>query len=212
MAKRIFEAALENRLLTIIAVLVLTGLGLRAMTLLPIDAVPDVTPNVVQVVTDAPGLGPAEVEKFITFPVEIAMRGMPGISEIRSLSRFGLSSVWIYFDEKYDIYFARRLVMERLPAARELIPKGYGSPEMTPGIDRAGRDLPVRSRRSKALPDAVALDPGLAGRAPAQGRARRGRSQQLRRRAQDLRSAARARRAGDLRHRPGPSVPRPGAQ
>jgi heavy metal efflux system protein len=132
MAKRIFEAALENRLLTIIFVVVLTGLGLRAMMQLPIDAVPDVTPNVVQVVTDAPGLGPAEVEKFITFPVEIAMRGMPGITEIRSLSRFGLSSVWIYFDEKYDIYFARRLVMERLPAARDLIPKGYGSPEMTP--------------------------------------------------------------------------------
>jgi cobalt-zinc-cadmium resistance protein CzcA len=132
MAKRIFEAALENRLLTIVAVLVLIGLGLRAMTRLPIDAVPDVTPNVVQVVTDAPGLGPAEVEKFITFPVEIAMRGMPGITEIRSQSRFGLSSVWIYFEEKYDIYFARRLVMERLPAARELIPSGYGSPEMTP--------------------------------------------------------------------------------
>ena len=132
MSRRIFEAALENRLLTIIFVVVLIGLGARAMFLLPIDAVPDVTPNVVQVVTDAPGLGPAEVEKFITFPVEIAMRGMPGISEIRSVSRFGLSAVWIYFEEKYDIYFARRLVMERLPAARELIPKGYGSPEMTP--------------------------------------------------------------------------------
>jgi cobalt-zinc-cadmium resistance protein CzcA len=138
MAKRIFEAALGNRLLTILAVLVLTGLGLRAMTKLPIDAVPDVTPNVVQVVTDASGLGPAEVEKFITFPVEIAMRGMPGITEIRSLSRFGLSSVWIYFDEKYDIYFARRLVMERLPAARDLIPKGYGSPEMTPASTALG--------------------------------------------------------------------------
>jgi cobalt-zinc-cadmium resistance protein CzcA len=129
---RIFEAALENRLLTILIVLVLAGLGIRAMLLLPIDAVPDVTPNLVQVVTDAPGLGPAEVEKFITFPVELAMRGMPNIKEIRSISRFGLSSVWIYFDEKLDIYFARRLVMERLPLARELIPKGYGSPEMAP--------------------------------------------------------------------------------
>src|SRR5215813_3139419 len=129
---RLFKSALENRLMTIVLFVVFAALGLRAMTLLPIDAVPDVTPNVVQVVTDAPGLGPAEVEKFITFPVEIAMRGLPGITEIRSLSRFGLSAVWIYFDEKYDIYFARRMVMERLPAARELIPKGYDAPEMTP--------------------------------------------------------------------------------
>src|ERR1700752_18720 len=99
MSRRIFEAALENRLLTIIFVVVLIGLGARAMLQLPIDAVPDVTPNVVQGVTDAPGLGPAEVEKFITFPVESAMRGIPGISEIRSVSRFGLSAVWIYFEE-----------------------------------------------------------------------------------------------------------------
>jgi Cu/Ag efflux pump CusA len=102
------------------------------MVLLPIDAAPDVTPNVVQVVTDAPGLGAVEVEKLITFPVEIAMRGFTGIKEIRSISRFGLSSVSVYFEENLDIYFARRLVMERLSAARELIPKGFGSPEMTP--------------------------------------------------------------------------------
>ena len=132
MAQWLFEAALENRLMTLLLVIVLVLLGLRAMTLLPIDAAPDVTPNVVQIVTDAPGLGPAEVEKLITFPVEIAMRGLPGIKEIRSISRFGLSSVSVYFDEKFDIYFVRRLVMERLPTARELIPKGFGSPEMTP--------------------------------------------------------------------------------
>ena len=60
------------------------------------------------------------------------MRGLPGIKEIRSLSRFGLSAVFVYFDESYDIYFARRLVMERLPSARGLIPQGFGSPEMTP--------------------------------------------------------------------------------
>jgi len=132
MIERIFSAALQNRLMTIIFALVLVGLGVRAMTTLPIDAVPDVTPNVVQIVTKASGLAPPEVEKFITFPVEVSMRGLPGITEIRSVSAFGLSSVWVYFAEKYDIYFARRLVMERLPAARELIPEGYGSPEMLP--------------------------------------------------------------------------------
>jgi cobalt-zinc-cadmium resistance protein CzcA len=132
MIERIFAAALQNRLMTMIAVLVVVGFGLRAMMTLPIDAVPDVTPNVVQIVTKAPGLAPPEVEKFITFPVEVSMRGLPGITEIRSTSAFGLSAVWVYFTEKYDIYFARRLIMERLPAARELIPAGYGSPEMLP--------------------------------------------------------------------------------
>jgi cobalt-zinc-cadmium resistance protein CzcA len=132
MVQRVFEAALQNRLLTIILTVVVIAVGIRAMLTLPIDAVPDVTPNVVQIVTQAPGLAPPEIEKFITFPVEVSMRGLPGITEIRSVSSFGLSSVWIYFIEKDDIYFARRLVMERLPAARELIPNGYGSPEMMP--------------------------------------------------------------------------------
>jgi cobalt-zinc-cadmium resistance protein CzcA len=132
MARRIFEAALQNRLMTIILVVVFVAIGLRAMTMLPIDASPDVTPNVVTIVTDAPGLGAVEVEKLITFPIEVSMRGLTGIKEIRSISRFGLSSVSVYFDERMDIYFARRLVMERLPAAAAMIPKGYGPPEMTP--------------------------------------------------------------------------------
>jgi cobalt-zinc-cadmium resistance protein CzcA len=132
MAGRIFEAALQNRLMTVILILVFVAIGLRAMVLLPIDASPDVTPNVVQIVTDAPGLGAAEVENLITFPVEVSMRGLPGIKEIRSVSRFGLSSVQVYFDEKLDIYFVRRLVMERLPDAEATIPPGYGPPEMTP--------------------------------------------------------------------------------
>jgi cobalt-zinc-cadmium resistance protein CzcA len=132
MSSWLFERALENRMMTFILILVFAAIGLRAMARLPIDASPDVTPNLVQVVTDAPGLGPAEVEKFITFPVELAMRGLPGIKEIRSISRFGLSAVSVYFDESYDIYFARRLVMERLPDAREMIPPGFGSPTMTP--------------------------------------------------------------------------------
>ena len=132
MFHKLFEAALANRLMTIVLMIVFAAIGLRAMFLLPIDASPDVTPNVVQIVTDAPGLGSAEVEKLVTFPVEIAMRGLPGIKEIRSISRFGLSAVSVYFNEGYDIYFVRRLVMERLPQAGAMIPKGYGPPEMTP--------------------------------------------------------------------------------
>ncbi len=132
MARRIFESALQNRLMTMILIVVFVMIGVRAMLILPIDASPDVTPNVVQIVTDAPGLGAAEVENLITFPVEVSMRGLPGIREIRSVSRFGLSSVQVYFDEKLDTYFVRRLVMERLPDAEATIPSGYGPPQMTP--------------------------------------------------------------------------------
>jgi heavy metal efflux system protein len=132
MARRIFEAALENRLMTIILIVVFVAIGLRAMVLLPIDASPDVTPNVVQIVTEASGLGAAEVENLITFPVEVSMRGLPGIKEIRSISRFGLSSVQVYFNETLDIYFARRLVLGRLSEAEATIPRGYGPPQMTP--------------------------------------------------------------------------------
>jgi cobalt-zinc-cadmium resistance protein CzcA len=132
MSSWIFEAALGNRLMTIILIGVFVAIGLRAMVTLPIDASPDVTPNVVQIVTEASGLGAAEVENLITFPVEVSMRGLPSIKEIRSISRFGLSSVAVYFDEKLDIYFARRLVMERLSDAAATIPQGYGPPEMTP--------------------------------------------------------------------------------
>jgi cobalt-zinc-cadmium resistance protein CzcA len=132
MAQRIFEAALENRLMTILLFVVFIAIGARAMMRLPIDASPDVTPNVVTVVTNASGLGAVEVEKLITFPVEISMRGLPDIKEIRSISRFGLSAVSVYFEDGPDIYFVRRLVMERLPQAAAMIPPGYGPPEMTP--------------------------------------------------------------------------------
>ena len=102
------------------------------MRVLPIDAVPDITPNQVVILTNAPGLGPAEVERLITFPVETAMSGLPGITDIRSVSRFGLAYVSVHFEEKMDVYFCRRLVMERLPQAKAAIPAGYGEPEMGP--------------------------------------------------------------------------------
>ncbi|MEW6296340.1 MAG: CusA/CzcA family heavy metal efflux RND transporter, partial [Thermodesulfobacteriota bacterium] len=132
MLNRVFEFSLRNRLLIVFLTLFIIGLGVYSLQQLPIDAVPDVTPNQVQILTNAPGLGPVEVERFITFPVETAMSGLPGIELIRSVSRFGLSAVTVYFREDMDIYFCRRLIMERLPAAREAIARGLGTPEMGP--------------------------------------------------------------------------------
>ncbi len=126
------EISLRYKFLVIVLTLLVIGFGINSMLKLPIDAVPDVTPNQVQVLTRAPALGPLEVEQFITFPVETAMSGLPGITKIRSVSRFGLSAVYIYFEEDMDIYFARRLVMERLPEARDAIPEGFGTPVMGP--------------------------------------------------------------------------------
>ena len=129
---KLIDFSLHNKFIVLLATVVLVGAGVYSLSRLPIDAVPDVTPNQVLVLTEAPGLGPVEVERFITFPVETAMSGLPGITEIRSVSRFGLSSVYIYFNESTELYFARRLIMERLPEAREAIPAGLGTPTMGP--------------------------------------------------------------------------------
>lgn len=132
MIDRILEWSLGNRFL----VLALSGMlvlgGLAALRSLPIDAVPDVTNVQVQVLTTVPALGPEEVERFITAPVELAMSGLPRLEEVRSISRFGLSAVTVVFADGTDIYFARQLVNERVQEARSAIPPGYGEPEMGP--------------------------------------------------------------------------------
>jgi cobalt-zinc-cadmium resistance protein CzcA len=132
MAARLVEWALRNRFLVVVLGLLLVAAGIEHMRRLPIDAVPDVTNVQVQVLATAPALAPLEVERLITFPVESAMAGLPGIEEIRSVSKFGLSAVTVVFSESTDIYRARQLVQERLAAAREAIPAGYGTPEMGP--------------------------------------------------------------------------------
>jgi cobalt-zinc-cadmium resistance protein CzcA len=132
MLQRLFEFSLRNRALTLIFAALLVGAGVLAMRRLPIDAVPDVTPNQVQILTTAPALSPLEIERFVTFPVESSMSGIPGLTQIRSISRFGLSAVTLYFEESRDIYFCRQLVLERLPQAKEAIPQGFGNPEMGP--------------------------------------------------------------------------------
>ena len=132
MIERIVLASLNNRLLVVAGWLLVAFLGVRAALELPIDAVPDVTNVQVQVLTDVPGLAPEEVERFVTFPVESAMSGLPRVEEIRSVTRFGLSAVTIVFEEGTDIYWARQLVGERLVEAREAIPEGFGTPSMGP--------------------------------------------------------------------------------
>ncbi|MEQ9697567.1 MAG: CusA/CzcA family heavy metal efflux RND transporter [Sandaracinaceae bacterium] len=132
MIERIVDFSVRNRFLVILFVLAVGAMGVRAARELPIDAVPDVTNVQVQVLTQAPALGPLEIERFITFPVESVMSGLPQLEEVRSVSRFGLSAVTLVFEEGTDIYFARQLVQERLAEARESIPSEYGTPEMGP--------------------------------------------------------------------------------
>jgi len=129
---KLVELALHNRLLMVVLCLLVIAGGYYSYTKLPVDAFPDVSPNLVQVFTITEGLAPEEVEKYVTYPVEAAMNGLPGIEKIRSVSNFGLSVVNIYFRDGLDIYFCRQLVNERLQEAREQIPEGFGEPEMGP--------------------------------------------------------------------------------
>lgn len=132
MISGIIRFSVNNRLIVLLMVVIMTGVGWYSLQSLPIDAVPDVTNVQVQILTAAPSLAPLEVERQITFPVETAMSGLPGIEEIRSVSRFGLSAVTVVFNDSTDTYFARQLVLERLADAREQIPENIGSPEMGP--------------------------------------------------------------------------------
>jgi cobalt-zinc-cadmium resistance protein CzcA len=132
MINAIIRFAVTQRLLVLLLVVVMAGAGAYSLRNLPIDAVPDVTNVQVQILTAAPSLAPLEVERQITFPVEVAMSGLPAVEEIRSTSKFGFSAVTVVFDEGTDIYFARQLVLERLSQAREQIPPNIGSPEMGP--------------------------------------------------------------------------------
>ena len=118
-----FEYALKQGFLVIIVICVIIGMGLYYIIRLPIDAVPDVTTNQVQINTEVPGLGPLEVEKLITFPIEFSMSSLPDVVEVRSLSKTGLSQVTVVFDDHVNIYFARQLVLERLQTAKEQLPQ-----------------------------------------------------------------------------------------
>ena len=132
MLNKIIGFSIRNKLLIGLFTIVLIGYGIFQTTQLPIDAVPDITNNQVQVITVAPSFGATDIERLVTFPIEQANSNINGLKEIRSFSRFGLSLVTIVFNDETDIYWARQQVAERLQKVQALIPKGIGLPELGP--------------------------------------------------------------------------------
>src|SRR5882724_8157414 len=120
----------ERLLVALVALLIATG-GIFALYRLNVDAFPDVTPVQVEIDTDAQGLAPQEVEQLVTFPIENVMNGIPGVTRVESISKFGLSVVTVYFRDDIDIYFAREQVFERLSVAKDNLPSGI-EPTMGP--------------------------------------------------------------------------------
>ena len=124
MIERLIRLSLEQRLLVLLMAVALTVGGVAAFSHLPIDAFPDVTPVQVQVITRAPSLAPPEIERLVTFPLEIELTNLPGKTELRSVSRFGISVITVVFEDTVDIYFARQLILERLVQAQRQLPQG----------------------------------------------------------------------------------------
>jgi cobalt-zinc-cadmium resistance protein CzcA len=129
---RLFTLSLRYRFFTLVATGLVLAVGLWSFAHLTIDAMPDLTPVQVQILTRSPSLGPVEVEQFITFPIEASLSGLPALRDLRSVSRYGLSAVTAIFEDQMDIYRARQLVTERLTRAIEHIPVEYGRPIVGP--------------------------------------------------------------------------------
>ena len=119
MLNKIILFSIKNKLIIGIFTLFLITWGGYSLSQLPIDAVPDITNNQVQIITNVPTLASQEVEQFVTYPIEQSIANLPDLVEIRSISRFGLSVVTVVFDDQVDIYFARQLIGERLKEAED---------------------------------------------------------------------------------------------
>lgn len=132
MLNKIIEFSIKNKLIIWLFVIALVGYGIYELKRLPIDAVPDITNNQVQVITVAPALGATDVERLITFPIEQANSNIPHLKELRSYSSFGLSVITIVFEDEVDVYWARQQITERLQQVQNNLPKNFGSPFIAP--------------------------------------------------------------------------------
>ncbi|WP_339729474.1 CusA/CzcA family heavy metal efflux RND transporter [uncultured Gimesia sp.] len=152
MLSHLIEFSLANRFIVLVLTLLMAAGGLYSALHLPIDAVPDMTNVQVQVVTDAGFLSPVEVERYVTYPIETSMGGLPKVEEVRSVSKFGISVVTIVFEEGTDLYWARQLVTERITAAAADIPPGYGTPQLGPLATALGEILQFEVRGEDYTP------------------------------------------------------------
>jgi heavy metal efflux system protein len=151
MLQAIIRFSIRNKLIIGLYVVALIGGGIYALSRLPIDALPDITSNQVQVITTSPSLAAPEVERLITFPIEQATANIPGLTEMRSVSRFGLSVVTIVFTDATDIYWARQQVAERLNEVRDDIPAVAGRPELAPVTTGLGEVFQYMLRPQKGF-------------------------------------------------------------
>ena len=127
MFERIISFSVHNKFIIVLFTLALVGGGLYSISHIPINAVPDITNNQVQVVTTSPSLSAEEVERFITYPIEISMANLPGVIELRSISRYGLSVVTIVFEDDMKVTDTRQFVSEQIAVAAEDIPEELGA-------------------------------------------------------------------------------------
>ncbi len=132
MHKKIVDISLKYRFLVVLGIFIVIGFGLYQYRNLPIDAFPDISPVMVPVFAEAHGMAPEEVERLITFPIESAMNGLPGVTQIKSTSAGGMAVIYVYFDDKTDIYFARQIVAERLNRAMADLPEMHEPPKLGP--------------------------------------------------------------------------------
>ena len=214
MIERILDFSIRWRVLMLVVAAAIVAAGVYAAFRLPIDAVPDITSNQVQINTVAPAFAPLEMERYVTFPIEVAMSSVPRKEEIRSISQFGLSQVTVTFADDVDIYWARQLVLERLLEAERELPPGV-SPELAPvstglgeiyqfTVERADavqRRMTSPSAEAVETPTHFRVDWRRADRSPDDSRlvhqaaaphgSGRHRSQQLRRPGEAVRSASR---------------------
>lgn len=132
MLEKIIRFSLNRKLIILLFTLAISIYGIYSVFHIPIGAVPDITNNQVQVITTSTNLSTEDIEQFITYPIEMEMANLPGVQEIRSISKFGLSVVTIVFDESLGTYLPRQLIAEKIKTASEIIPEGFGTPEMGP--------------------------------------------------------------------------------